>query len=223
MRKWLLACLGGLVVAAVVGTAVYMVSYEPTPPPAGHPDAPATVTVERTDLSTSVELNGSLGYGVATTFTGRNEGTVTWLPSVGDVIQQGQRLYGVDADPVVLFIGDLPLYRTIDEDSEPGPDIAEVNANLRDLGYRTAPRGNRYTAGTKIALKRWQRDNNLDVTGTLAVGDVAMLPGAVRVDSLMVQPGVQAKTKLMTLTSTTKRVTVGVKRNKVDTSLLQKG
>ncbi len=223
MRKWLLAGLGAVVVLAVAGTVAYTLLFRPASPPAAQPAPPQTATIVRTDLSTSVTLNGSLGYGTAQTFTGRKSGTVTWLPAVGTVVERGQRLYSVDAKPVVLFLGDTPLYRTIDGTATPGPDIAEVNANLRALGYRTAPKGAGYTTGTADALRRWQHSDGLDETGTLAVGDVAVLPAAVRVDSLKAQLGAQATTDLLGLTSTTKLVTATVDPTQVDTSLLTPG
>lgn len=223
MRKWLLAALGALVTAAIAGTAVYMLSFRPEPPSVGQAAPPRTATVTRTDLTTSATLNGSLGHGPATTFAGRKAGTVTWLPTVGAVVDRGQRLYAVDAKPVALFLGDTPLYRTIDGSAKSGPDIAEVNANLRALGYRSAPTGSAYTAGTADALKQWQRHNGLDDTGTLAIGDVVVLPAAVRVDSLKVQPGAQATADLMGLTSTTKLVTATVDSSQIDVSLLTVG
>jgi peptidoglycan hydrolase-like protein with peptidoglycan-binding domain len=223
MRKWLLAGLGVVVVLAVAGTTAYALLFRPAAPPAAQPAPPQTATITRTDLSTSVVLNGSLGYGPATTFTGHRAGTVTWLPAVGTVVGRGQRLYSVDATPVELFLGSTPLYRTIDATTAPGPDITEINANLRDLGYRAAPSGSGYTAGTAEAIKQWQRHNGFDQTGTLAVGDVAMLPAPVRVDSLKVQPGAPAAADLLGLTSTTKLVTAAVDPTQVDTSLLTPG
>ena len=223
MRKWLLAVVGTGTAVAIVGVAVVMFMYRPAPPAAGQPAPPQTAVIVRTDLSTSVSLEGSLGYGTATTLTGRKAGTVTWLPAVGTVVGQGQKLYAVDAKPVVLFLGDTPLYRTIDGTATPGPDIAEINANLRALGYRLAPTGNAYSAGTVNALKQWQHRNGLDETGTLAAGDVAVLPAPVRVASLKVQPGAPAAADLLGLTSTTKLVTATVDPTKVDTSTLKPG
>ncbi len=122
------------------GATGYVFVTRPAPPTAAaQPAPPATDDRRRDDLTTSVTLNGSLGYGKATVYTGRKAGTLTWLPAVGTVVHRGGRLYTVDAQPVVLFVGDLPLYRTIDPTATPGPDVREVNANLRALGYRTAP------------------------------------------------------------------------------------
>ncbi len=223
MRKWLLIGLGFVVLVAIVGTAVYMLSFRPAPPAVGQVAPPQTATVTRTDLTTSISFAGSLGYGPATTFTGRKAGTVTSLPAVGTVVNRGQRLYAVDARPVALFLGDTPLYRTIDNTTQPGPDIAEVNANLRALGCPAAPSSSTYTTGTASALKQWQKHNGLQATGSLAVGDVVVLPAEVRVDSLKVQPGASAAADLMGLTSTTKLVTATVDPTQVDTSVLTTG
>jgi hypothetical protein len=223
VRKGILIGLGVVVVLAVAATAAYTLLYRPAPPPAAQPAPPQTATITRTDLSTSVVLNGSLGYGAVTTFTGHKSGTVTWLPAAGTVVGRGNRLYAVDAKPVVVFLGDTPLYRAIDGTATPGPDITEINANLRALGYRAAPSGSSYTDGTANALKQWQRSLGLDQTGTMAIGDVAVLPATVRVDSLKVQPGAQATADLLGLTSTTKVVTAAIDPAQVDTSLLKPG
>lgn len=223
MRTWLSAGIGGVVVLAIAGAALYTLDFHPAPSAAALPAPPQTTTIERTDLSTSVTLDGTLGYGTATTFTGAKSGTVTWLPAVGTVVQRGQPLYDVDAAPVELFLGATPLYRTIDSAATPGPDIAEINANLRALGYYEAPTGDAYTTGTADALKAWQRRIGLNQTGTVAVGDVAMLPAPVRVGSIDVQPGAQAATALLGLTSTTKLVTADVDPTQVDTGTLTTG
>jgi hypothetical protein len=63
------------------------------------------------------------------------------------------------------------------------------------------------TSGLIAALKRWQRDLGLPVTGTIGAGDVVVLPGAVRVDAVTALTGDSATTPLITVTSTTKVVT----------------
>jgi hypothetical protein len=86
----------------------------------GHADAPAapqatdpTVTVTEGTLTQATSITGQLGYGTPVTVTGHGTGTITWLPSGGATVGRGQQLYRVDDRPVVLFYGDLPLYRTL--------------------------------------------------------------------------------------------------------------
>ncbi|MEV4282987.1 hypothetical protein [Actinoplanes xinjiangensis] len=64
------------------------------------------------------------------------------------------------------------------------------------------------TAGMIAAIKKWQRDLGLPETGTIAVGDVEILSGAVRVESVAVQPGAPAGGPLMSVTPTRKVITV---------------
>ncbi|GIE82121.1 peptidoglycan-binding protein [Actinoplanes philippinensis] len=64
------------------------------------------------------------------------------------------------------------------------------------------------TAAMITAIKKWQRDQGLPETGTIAVGDVEVLSGAVRVESVAVQPGAPANGPLMSVTPTRKVITV---------------
>lgn len=58
------------------------------------------------------------------------------------------------------------------------------------------------------AIKKWQRDRGLPADGSLEVGDVTVLPAPVRVDSVAGLVGDAADGSLMSVTPTTKVVTV---------------
>lgn len=60
------------------------------------------------------------------------------------------------------------------------------------------------------AIKRWQTRMGMPSTGVIAPGDVAVLNGAVRVDSASAQVGDAAAAPLLKVTSTAKAVTVAV-------------
>jgi hypothetical protein len=77
------------------------------------------------------------------------------------------------------------------------------------------------TTGLTAAIRKWQQDRGLPVTGQVAVGDVEVLPGAVRVDSLAVQPGSPANAPLMSVTSTRKVITVPAELS--DAAVLERG
>ncbi|WP_218108196.1 HlyD family efflux transporter periplasmic adaptor subunit [Micromonospora matsumotoense] len=64
------------------------------------------------------------------------------------------------------------------------------------------------TGSLMRAIRRWQQDAELPVTGRIGVGDVAVLPGAVRVDAVTALRGDAAETPLVTVTPTTKVITV---------------
>ena len=58
------------------------------------------------------------------------------------------------------------------------------------------------------AIRKWQRDTGLPVTGKIEVGDLLVLTGPVRVDALDAQLGDPAQGPLMSVTPTAKVVTV---------------
>ncbi|MCO8271851.1 HlyD family efflux transporter periplasmic adaptor subunit [Actinoplanes sp. TRM 88003] len=209
---------GALLVLALTGAAAFVLTQdrEPGPAPvAEQTEQVATVKLERRDLSTTTSLSGQVGFGAARPLAGHVAGTVTWLPKVGATIEQGRQLFRADDAPVVLFYGKMPLYRPIATPLMSGRDVRIVADNLRALGYRVGPRPAGTPAGESVltpglvaAIKRWQRDLGRPVTGTVAVGEVEVQSGPVRVESLTVQPGAAAAADLMTVTSTRKLITV---------------
>jgi hypothetical protein len=66
------------------------------------------------------------------------------------------------------------------------------------------------TAHVVRAIKAWQHDHHLPETGHLAPGDVIVQAGAVRVASVSVLPGDSPDGDLMTVTATTKVISVPV-------------
>lgn len=222
-RPWVVAAVLLVVVAIAAVVAGLVLSRRQTaaaPPATVAP--PELTEVVRTDLSNSLTLQGAVGHGMKTAFTGRKEGTVTALPAVGATVNPGEALYSVNAKPVVLMKGKLPLYRKLDPTVPPGPDVAQLNESLRGLGYLTG-RGEKYGAETEGAVKRWQKKHGLEQTGALDVGDVVFLPDAVRIAAITGQVGGPATAELFSYTSTARAVTAEVDPAKVDVATLKPG
>jgi len=195
--------------------------------PAGVPSAQTTL-VQRTDLSDSKALPGTLGYGTALTIKGADKGLVTKLPAPGSTVTRGKPLYWVDDQPVMVFYGDTPVFRTLDKAAvkagASGADVTVLADNLKALGYSIGPepRGTQSATGTDKApgtlltsslldaLKRWQRDTGQQQTGTLSVGRLVVLPGAVRVGAVKAQLGDPAAEDVLSVTSRHKSVSVTV-------------
>jgi Putative peptidoglycan binding domain len=176
-----------------------------------------TTPIVRTDLSDSREFAGALGYGAEQGLRGRVPGTVTWLPAPGSTVDRGQPLYRVDEKPVTLFFGTIPPYRKLDKAGLKGADVAVVKANLTALGIGAGGGADdEYTAGTVDAVKRWQRAIKQPDTGAVDVGDVIVLPGPVRVATIKTQLAGPADTELMSVTGTSKVVTVPVEASQLD-------
>jgi hypothetical protein len=121
-------------VPAAVGVAVWARGAEA--PPAPRAFIPVqTAKITRADLSTSRTLQGTLGYGTPRVVKGGREGVVTSLPRPGQVMRRGTVMYKVNDDPVPLFYGTPPLYRTLAAPGTVGRDVAMVRKNLRAMGY----------------------------------------------------------------------------------------
>lgn len=211
---------GVLVVAvAVAGVWVLVTHKKPQKAPT-RTVATRTVAVERTDLSDTTTFTGSLGYAAAQTIKGAGTGTVTQLPHVGDTAERGRALFRVNDRPVPVFFGDTPLFRNLERAGTRGADVAMVEANLIKLGYYQGvlpkdPHQATLTENMLLALKLWQRAMGLEPTGKLAVGQVLVLSGPVRVASVTAKLGDPADEDLLTVTSTSKLVTLPVQAGQV--------
>jgi hypothetical protein len=136
-----------LIVGATSGASWWAWGRDDTAEPAAAPPATATAQVVRQDMSTSVSTSGRLGHGTAQPVKGARPGIVTWLPSPGRTLKRGQTLYRVDDEPVPVFYGGTPLFRTLDRVGTVGRDVRVVAENLKALGY---PVGRRYTPGERV-------------------------------------------------------------------------
>jgi peptidoglycan hydrolase-like protein with peptidoglycan-binding domain len=109
---------------------------------------------------------------------------VTWLPTAGNVIDRGRRLYELNDRPVLLFYGSRPAFRSFTLGMSNGTDVRELKQNLLALGFDNDGRltlDDHFDLATRGAVKDWQRANGLGQTGAIPLGTVAFLPHAVRV------------------------------------------
>lgn len=79
------------------------------------------VEVLLTDLVQEKEFNGTIRSLEAYPITAQLEGTITDIPAPGETINQGEILYTIDEQPVVLLYGKLPAFQdlAIGEDTHP--------------------------------------------------------------------------------------------------------
>ena len=175
--------------------------------PASSTKPQSTAPITRTTLFDREELYGTLGYGTETGIAGRVQGTVTWLPATGAVIQRGQALYRVDDTPVFLLYGTLPAYREL-RDGVEGADVKQFETELRALGYTGFTVDDEYTSSTADAVERWQEATGQEETGTVPVGRVVYAGGPVRVASVPTDVGDSAQGDLLNVSGTSRVVTV---------------
>jgi hypothetical protein len=222
-RRPIVAGIAALAAVGIVGGAVASGAV-PTPAlfgsgsanPAASPAAAASVetaAIEKRTMEATVELDGTLAYDRELSVVAASAGTLTALPAAGRVIERGGQLFELDGKRrPILFLGNRPLWRSLDEDADDGIDIQLIEANLKALGH--APAGMKvdrhWDAKTTTAVKRWEKATGQKRDGAIALGDVIILPTALRVRETsaplgsMVGPG----TPILSATSATKIVTV---------------
>lgn len=185
-----------LAVAAVGSGTAFVVAHEQNRAPAttssGVPTGSATVT--RTDLATTFQANGTLGYAGTYGIPNAASGIYTVLPAIGSVINRGQELYEVDGKPIVLFFGDRPEWRGLSLGVPDGPDVGQLQQNLIALGFGAyVTVSGHFDNATYWAVRRWQTSLGVTVTGTVAQADIAYAPGPIRVGALHAAAGDHAQ------------------------------
>lgn len=168
----------------------------------------ATALVTKGDLTDARVFAGTLGYGAPTGVPGAASGTLTWLPKPGQVIHRDEVLYAVDERGVRAMTGTVPLWRTL-ERGRKGADVRQLNENLQALGYDVAT-DDAFGPRTERAVRKWQKDRGLTVTGTVTADDVAFVDGDVRVASVTGRLGQPAGGDVIEVTSTRQVVTATV-------------
>jgi hypothetical protein len=208
------------VMVAVGGVAAWRAGVfgpegSPVPAAEGAPPA-ATQAVTRQDLSATTPVTATLGYAGSYAVTGRGSGTLTWLPSAGQVISQGQALYRVDnGSPVVLLYGSVPDWRPMST-GDTGADVSQLNHDLVRLGYADradigALGWDYYSWETSYGVQ--QLEEHLGVSsppGWLMLGSLVFEPGALRVSQVTGSLGGQAGGPVLDGTSTRHVVTISL-------------
>lgn len=209
--RWVAAG-GGLLTVAVAAVAILGLGGTGSPE-AAEPTGPAASTkITKQTLADAKTVAGQLDYGDAVPLTSRAPGLVTWLPAAGTTISRGGVVFRADNLPVTLLYGALPAYRALAVGSE-GPDVRQLEQNLKALGYTGFTVDQKYSASTASAVKRWQKHLGLPETGVLDPAMVVYAAGALRVQEQKVRVGAPATGDVLTTTGTAKVVTVNVDAN----------
>lgn len=112
-------------------------------------------------------------------------GTITSTVSDGSTIEAGTVVATIDSAPVVALYGDIPAWRDLDDTSEDGVDIYQLELNLVMLGFD--PDGaiaidREFDDATENAVELWQESLGLDVDGVVPQNLVTYVEGQVLVD-----------------------------------------
>jgi hypothetical protein len=178
--------------------------------------APATGPVTRQNIFATTPVAATLGYAGSYQVTGHGSGTLTWVPSVGAVIRQGQVLYKTDnGSPVALLYGSVPAWRSLSEGLT-GQDVSQLNHDLVALGDAdradiVAEGWDFYSWETAVGVENLE--THLGVSsppGSLTLGQVVFKPEALRVSTLSGSVGDQASGPVLSATSDRHVVTINL-------------
>jgi hypothetical protein len=178
--------------------------------------AAATRPVVREDIAATTPVAATLGYAGTYTVRGQGDGTLTWLPTAGQVIAQGQALYQTgNGSPVALLYGNVPDWRAISEGST-GLDVSQLNHDLVTLGDAdhadvAAAGWDYYSAATGYAVQRLEEHLGVSApSASLPLGQVVFEPEAIRVDQVTASLGASANGPVLQATSDRHVVTIAL-------------
>jgi peptidoglycan hydrolase-like protein with peptidoglycan-binding domain len=200
-------------VALALASTAIVLALERTAPAPARTVPTATARVVRTDVVERQQAVGTLDFvGNFTVVDGGPSGVATWVPTGGDVVRRGERLFELEGAPVVLLYGAHPAFRAFAFGMSGGADVRDLQRNLDALGFGPIGSTGRFDLATLAAVERWQRRLGEQPTGTLPLGSIVFLPGAIRVATVAATLGapVQAGAVVLTATATTPAVLVQV-------------
>ncbi|MFF2433569.1 peptidoglycan-binding protein [Streptomyces sp. NPDC058107] len=183
-RLWVVWGVTGAVVLSAAGVTAGQLIRSPAQAiadSAAPPPSTLTAQVEYRTLRDSVIVRGTVkaaqSVDVAPAVGGGDIGSpvVTKLSvKAGQALRPGQLLLEVSGRPVFVLKGKLPVYRDLKPGGE-GDDVAQLQASLAGLGYRTSGDRNGYFGSrTKSALSAFYESVGYDPLSARTDGDSAV-------------------------------------------------
>ena len=117
------------------------------------------------------------GSDVQSPSEGGPSATLTEVLPIGQAAGRGTVLYRADDEPIAALLAADPLFRDLSVDTDDGPDVAALEANLVELGYGSGLTvDERYDAATAAAVTAWEEDlGRAGPDGVVTVGEVVFL------------------------------------------------
>lgn len=207
-----------LIVSALVlaaGGGVFASNMLRPTPVAASPVSPQTAQAKVTagSLNAETTVRGKLRFTKQIDLAAARSGVITELPVPDTILAPGAVAYRIDTLPTVVMAGTTPAWRDFATGMTAGPDVKQLEENLRSFGYLDAEPSEDFTWHTRWALRTWQRDLGLPPSDTLSKDLVLFADQPLRVSKLERQLGdrVEAGAKLYRASSTTTEVTASLK------------
>lgn len=173
-----------------------------------------TALIETRDLVVNDDFDGELGFGEAEAVLAGRDGVVTGVTPEDTSVSQGDVLFDLDLQPTVLVHGDVPAFRDLDVDADPGADVAQLEQALVDLGFgNNLTVDEKFTQATATAVKKWEESlGRPGADGVVTLGDVLFAPTDLRIDVVSADVGTQVPSgeEVVQATATGKLVTLGL-------------
>ena len=209
LRRSLRVTVGAVVIGVFAAGGILLGMWKPWESSYGkdaaNPAATAvTVPVELGTLTSQLRLNANLDFGEPVELPAAT-GVITALPVSGQVIKVGQPVYEADGRPIIFLEGLRPAWRDLSSDSDDGQDVLQLEENLARLGFFDHEPDARYDWLTTDAVRRWQKELGVPVTGEVAAADVLFLnASSIRIAQVTARLG-QADASPATYTAATLR------------------
>lgn len=193
-----------IVIAALGAVGVLVLSDGSSSTSTDTSAAPSYTEIRRTTLEDITTLDGTLGFVVAdplvyagsqagiVPITAGAAGTITSLPRNGTTVLEGEILYTLDEQPVIVLYGEVPAYRTLNTRTSDGTDVLQLDEALTRLGYdqdEDLSLDGDFTTATRNSIKELQDDLGIDDTGALPRGSYVFVEGPVFVAETLVDLG----------------------------------
>lgn len=192
MRRRTIAAGGALVAIGAAAAGGYLVagSTDNDASADSTPDAGSNLTyvpVTLGDLVRNEELGGKTGYGTAAPIVLSIDGTLTKLPTIGQVINPGDVVAEIDGRPIIAATGDVPMWRDLSNGVDDGVDVQQVEEMLAALGYaeeHDVTVDQEWTYATTEAVEAFQEDRGQDDDGVINKGELLFVDGPIRVSKV---------------------------------------
>jgi len=173
---------------------------------------------EKRDLTRAEDFDGRVGHGTQEALRLTGNGTITGLPTVGDVVQFGHPIAEVDGEPVLLLQGTRPAWRELGPNTTNGEDIRQLETALVAMGYADATEmtvDDDWDSDTTATVKAMQGLNGMPVDGRLGTNEMVFSPDVVRIAKVSGALGDGADAAGIEVSGLDQTVTATVKSSKV--------
>ena len=206
--------------AAGAGTAVLLKNNSGEAAQASSTEAPklSLAKAEKRDLTRTEDFDGRVGHGTQEALKLTGSGTITGLPTIGDVVQFGHPIAEVDGEPVLLLQGSRPAWRELGPNTTNGEDVRQLEAALVAMGYADPTEmtvDDDWDSDTTAAVKAMQGLNGMPVDGRLGTDEIVFSSDVVRIAKVAGTLGDTAGAAGIEVSGLDQSVTATVKSSKV--------